>query len=100
MKGSGGNNTPLEITALTGKFYQTSFEYAGQQFWIGVDYYPVSGGYQVSYKVGLAGSWFATSVDPAVPVMYDEIINCTAADIEDIILKNIEEKKRRLLSAA
>ena len=88
------NNTMFKTTHLDGSVYQTLFEYDGKQYWVGADYYPVSEGFLVSYKAGLAESWFASSFEYGTS-FDDLIVQCAEEDIEQIVIEQIEANKER-----
>ena len=91
---TGNNNIEFKTTHLDGFVYQTLFDYDGKQYWIGADYYPVSEGFLVSYKAGLAESWFASSFEYGTS-FDDLIVKCAEEDIEQLVIEQIEANKER-----
>lgn len=89
-----GDNASGEFktTYLDGYIYQTLFKYKGEQYWIGADYYPISGGFLVSYKAGLVSSWFSCSLEYG-SFFPDLIIQCAKEDIEQVIFEQVTKTK-------
>ena len=90
---TGNDNIEFKTSHLDGHIYQTLFDHEGEQYWIGADYYPISEGFLVCYKAGLAKSWFACSFEYGTSFP-DLIIHCAQEDIEQIISEHIEENKK------
>lgn len=86
------NKDTNEVSHLEGHVYQTLFDYKGEQYWLGADYYPVPEGYLVSYKAGLVKSWFASNFEYG-DRFEDVIVNCAEDEIMQVILEHIENNK-------